>query len=276
MRMNPTEIKAVLGELGGGANKRLGQNFLIDRSALETIIETSNIRSGDNVLEIGPGLGVLTRALFEQGANVYAIERDGRYAEYLERWKENNKISNIHITRGDAAQLDWEMSIPTGAWKFVSNLPYSITSFALRKALWSPIPPANLVVLIQREVAERVVMRDKKTSLLSLMVALSSSSVRLVKRVPAGAFFPPPKVESAILQIVPLTWEEREKYFNIHPDRVMELAKRGFAHPRKYLASNLGLSPEQKLILSDLMGSDRVRAEDLSPAQWASLAKALK
>jgi 16S rRNA (adenine1518-N6/adenine1519-N6)-dimethyltransferase len=110
-----------------------------------------------------------------------------------------------------------------------------------------------------------------KTSLLSLMVALSSSSARIVKRVARGAFFPAPKVESAILEIIPMSWAEREKRWGIHPDKIMEVAKKGFAHPRKFLKSNLALSA-QCSVFSDIGISEKARAEDLSPDDWAKLA----
>jgi 16S rRNA (adenine1518-N6/adenine1519-N6)-dimethyltransferase len=276
--MTPSQIKEALAELGGRANKHLGQHFLIDASALRTIVEAADVKPEDRVLEIGPGLGVLTNALLEKQAEVFAIEQDRRFIDYLEK---KFVGSSLHVTQGDAAVIHWHESIGEGSWKFVSNLPYSITSLALRKALWAPRPPERLVVLVQREVAERVVStapspssspsgRGRKTSLLSLMVALSSSSARIVKRVPAGAFFPPPKVESAILEVIPLSWKERETKWGIHPDRIMEVAKRGFAHPRKFLASNLGVHADA-LIEAGI--APKARAESLSPNAWATLTK---
>ncbi|MBU1034530.1 ribosomal RNA small subunit methyltransferase A [Patescibacteria group bacterium] len=266
--MTPSEIKAALAQLGGYANKRLGQHFLIDKNVLKTIVDTADIKRGDRVLEIGPGLGVLTRALVERGAEVIAIEQDRRFVEFLDsRLREND----IHVVQGDAAAVHWHELVDGGSWKFVSNLPYSITSLALRKALWAPRPPDKIVVLVQREVAERAIAKTGKTSLLSLMVALSSSSARIVKRVARGAFYPPPKVESAILEIIPMTWPEREKQWGIHPDKIMEVAKKGFAHPRKFLKSNLVLGPTS-CVLGRVGIDEKARAEDLSPEEWARLA----
>ena len=311
--MNPTEIKLALSSLGGRANKKLGQHFLIDPAALQSIVDAADIQPNDRVLEIGPGLGVLTGALIERGASIIAIEQDRRFIEYLTdlfltppsplmlrggsdrpvrtpltirgagALKQNG--GKFHILHGDAARLDWNELVGDSPWKFVSNLPYSITSLALRKALWSPRPPSKVVVLVQREVAERAIANSSpsgspsvrgraKTSLLSLMVALASRSARIVKRVPAGAFYPPPKVESAILSIDPLSIAERQKKWGIDPERVMSLAKRGFAHPRKFLASNLGLADPS--ILESIGLDRRVRAEDLSPEQWVELTKGIK
>lgn len=267
--MTPTEIKSTLARLGGGANKRLGQHFLIDTSALAAIVDASSIRPGDRVLEVGPGLGVLTSALLNHGADVTAIEQDRRFAEELRARFADRPFT---LVEGDAASIHWHEIVGSAPWKFVSNLPYGITSLALRKALWAPRAADRVVVLVQREVAERAIARDGKTSLLSLMVALASGSARIVRRVPAGAFYPPPQVESAILDIVPVPTPEREARWGIDPEKIMAAAKKGFAHPRKFLSSNMGIDPS---ILESVGVAPKARAEDLTPEEWASLAKKL-
>lgn len=271
--MKPTEIKRILTGMGGPANKGLGQHFLIDQAVLGSIVDAAAIKPGDFVLEVGPGLGVLTKELLARGAEVTAIEQDRRMVEYL-------KSVDAEIVYGDAAEIHWHELIGERTWKFVANLPYSITSLALRKALWAPKPPENLVVLVQREVGERAVevadtkIKKSKTSLLSLMVALSAESARIVRRVPAGCFYPPPKVESVVLQIVPMPLAERKKKWGINPEKIMEVAKKGFAHPRKLLSSNLGLVRANDYSpLRDLGIDEKARAEDLSPDDWARLAK---
>jgi 16S rRNA (adenine1518-N6/adenine1519-N6)-dimethyltransferase len=264
--MNPTEIKSILQRLGTHPNKRLGQHFLIDQQALETIVEAGELKRGDVVLEIGPGLGVLTQALLERGAIVKAVERDRRFAAYLQEIMKERFI----LIEGDATRVDWGVARP---WKFISNLPYSITSFVLREALWRDDPPEKIVVLVQREVAERAIAKEGKQSLLSLMIALRSSSARMVRRVPRGAFYPPPKVESAILEMVPLDHQASSKRWGIDPARVMAIAKQGFAHPRKLLASNLGIRDTR--ILSVVGLDEKIRAEAVSVEQWVSLAKHL-
>ena len=172
------------------------------------------------------------------------------------------------LVHGDAAKTDWDALVGDQPWKFVSNLPYSITSLALRKALWSESVPEKIAVLVQREVAERAIAKDGKTSLLSLMVALASHEGRIVKRVPAGCFYPAPKVESAILEIAPMTKADRIKKWGMDPEKIMALAKKGFAHPRKLLASNLGIN---QTVLTGLTLNPKARAEDLSPDDWAKL-----
>lgn len=275
--MNPSEIKSVMAEIGASANKRLGQHFLIDQHALATIVETADIQPGERVLEIGPGLGVLTKALIEAGAEVTAVERDRRFVEYLSgrgvlQYAPAFERGRLEIIQGDAAKLDWENAFKNTDWKFVSNLPYSITSLALRKALYATHPPMDIVVLVQREVAERAIARDQKHSLLSLMVAFASHEAKIVKRVAPGAFFPPPKVESAILHIVPMSQDERSAIWGVDPEKVMSVAKRGFAHPRKLLASNLGVT-RSALRVAGI--PEQARAEDLGPGNWVSLTKSL-
>ncbi len=273
--MTPSEIRSILRELGGGANKRLGQHFLIDRSVLDSIVTAADIHPGELVLEIGPGLGVLTRALLAKGADVVAIEKDRRFVEYLNHppapsFSTEGGGDRLRVIHGDAATIHWHEIIGDRPWKLISNLPYSITSLALRKALWAPRPASRVVVLVQREVAERIVT-TRKTSLLSLMVALASSSARILSHVPAHAFYPPPKVESAIFEIVPMMPDDREKRWGIDPEKIMALAKKGFTHPRKFLRSNLELQPTAY----SLLPTENARAENLSPEQWACLAQHL-
>lgn len=285
MDMTPQEIKAALKQVGGWANKNLGQHFLTDRTVPEAIMKVAAVRPGDLVLEVGPGFGALTQTLLDAGAEVVAIEQDKRFVNYLNPKLAPRRGMTVRVVQGDAATVHWHGLLDGRPWKFISNLPYAITSLALRKALWAPKPPDNVVVMVQREVAERAmdtapgvlssessVRSHGKTSLLSLMVALASSSVRLVRRVPADSFFPAPSVESAILHIVPLSAQDRERRWGIDPEKIMQVAKLGFAHPRKIIASNLKLYAPH---LKQTGIPPNARAEDLSPDDWARLARSI-
>lgn len=280
--MNAAEIKKILTQLDIRPSRRLGQNFLIDNNILKKIVDAAEIKPGNLVLEIGPGLGVLTQALLDRGAEVVAIEKDRRFVDYLSTTPTLIR-ANRRIVQGDAVKMDWSElidgpSAPLRAgrpWKFVSNLPYSITSLALRKALYAPNPPSLMVVLVQKEVAERVIASGAKQSLLSLMVALSSKSVKILSRVSPNSFYPIPKVESAILKIVPMTQAEREKKWGIEPEEIMKVARLGFAHPRKLLSSNLKSLQVTGSRLQALGIKEKARAEDLSLADWARLSKIL-
>lgn len=292
--MTPTEIKSIMQSIDSRPIKALGQNFLIDQAALQDIIQAAEIKQGEHVLEIGPGLGVLTKELISSGAKVTAIEKDRRLASYLFKLlspatvgeRSSTKVGGVEGVVGDAAKLDWDKLIGKKPWKFVSNLPYSITSFALRKALYSSTSPDNVVVLVQREVAERILMRDGKMSLLALMVGLSVGTgrdlsvhdrIQIIRRVPPGAFFPPPKVESAILRIVPMSHETRREVWGIDPEEVMAVAKKGFAHPRKLLQRNLQVESSKWQALSARIGFNiKARPEELSVQQWVELTKRIQ
>lgn len=281
--MNPIEIKRILSEVGGGPNKRLGQNFLIDTQVLETMVQTATPATVGMTVEVGPGLGVLTRALLAAGHDVVAVERDRRFVAYLEK---SIQAEKFRLIQGDAADLDWD-SFTVHPWSLISNLPYAISSLALRKALWSSIPASHITVLVQKEVGERVCsvagsvhLKRGKTSLLSLMVALASRSSRIVRVVSAEAFYPPPKVQSAILEIIPNTWAERETLWGIHPESIMRIAKAGFASPRKKLSSNLEthLHLTKDIVTQSFLDvglEPNSRAEDVSPKEWAQLTKSL-
>ncbi len=269
--MTISEIKTILHSIDRKPNKRLGQHFLIDRAALESIVSAAEIQAGDCVLEIGPGLGVLTRALLDAGASVTAIEKDRLF---VQRFKDDKDAwDGLEVIEGDATKLPFFAEASKG-WKLVANLPYAITSLALRKAFYAERPPSRLVVLIQKEVGDRILepVRKKKTSLLSLMVHLAAEDVQIVRRVPAGAFYPPPKVASVVLSATPLSLSDRKKKWGIDPEEVMKIAKKGFSHPRKLLYRNLQIPSENwKMICKKLEIPERVRAEDLSVFQWAQL-----
>jgi 16S rRNA (adenine1518-N6/adenine1519-N6)-dimethyltransferase len=307
--MQTIELRAILERLGKRPDKRLGQNFLIDQSVIHAAIEAGGVQKGDLVLEIGPGLGVLTEALLEKGASVIAIEKDRIFAERLQSLHPSESDSRLRVISGDASQMEW-MSIlsdcrqPSAVsrqpnWKFISNVPYNITSLLLRKALWNSNPPSLGVVLIQKEVAERCLSLlrfsplaprpshlSSRPSLLSLMIALSCSSARIVRNVPPRCFFPPPKVNSVVFEFIPLSVEERIKKWGIDAEEVMKVAKLGFAHPRKQLASNLvsgerevgsGMSKEKmEEILKTLSLNPKIRSEELSIQNWVDLTKMVR
>ena len=133
-----------------------------------------------------------------------------------------------------------------------------------------------MVVLVQKEVAERAIARDGKQSLLSLMVALVASEMRILRKVPPGCFYPPPRVDSAVLYVKPMPAKERHTYWGVDPEEIMLVAKKGFAKPRKFLRSNIEVSEVDSQAWEGLGINPKARAEDLSPRQWAELVKALK
>lgn len=319
--MHTAELRALLDQMGKQPNKRLGQNFLIDLSVVHSAVEAGRIKNGDVVLEVGPGLGVLTEVLLEAGANVIAIEKDRDFAVRLTSLYPESD-SHLRVIEGDAGNIDWfssdlqsQVCLPLRqefrnietephsklpslfhreglgmgpdlqdcSWKFIANVPYSITSLLLRKALWNSNPPSIGIVLIQKEVAQRCLgyfKKDGDRSLLSLMMGLSCSSARIVRNVPPRCFYPSPKVDSVVFEFIPRSLKERQEKWGIDPEEVMKVAKVAFAHPRKQMASNLSgvnnLSKQDiEEILIKLELNPKIRSEELSIQNWVDLTKAV-
>src|SRR3989344_958777 len=268
------------------AKKSLGQHFLNSRHVLEQIISTANIKAGERVLEIGPVTGILTRALLDAGANVLAVEKDDRAFEFLQKefaseisTKWLNLIhEDILKMRRDKETKDrdnstWKSAsrgpILSPPYAVVANIPYYITGAILESFLEHEPRPSRMTLLVQKEVAERIVARDDKNSVLSISVK-AFGEPKIIAKVPRGAFSPPPKVDSAILNIENIS-DRKFKENNAEITRFFEILKAGFAHKRKYLKSNL----EEKIgknkldaIWKNLDLNEKIRAEDLSLEKW--------
>lgn len=269
------------------AKKSLGQHFLRSKSALEAIRDASDVTGNDLVLEVGPGKGALTEILLHFAAKVIAVEKDEELCKYLEE-KFPNDIKNgrLDIIRGDILDFDPEIFrfyINKGIdYKIVANIPYYITGIFLRKFLTAKLQPGSMTILIQKEVAERIVARDKKESLLSISIK-AYGKPKYVKTVKAESFSPPPKVDSAIILIEDIS----RKFFydnEIDERKFFELVRAGFAHKRKMLLGNLKSLFEKKkkdrISLKEefrLCGiSEKARAEDLTLQDWRCLSLQLE
>jgi len=258
---------ALLRQLGLRPRKRFSQSFLVDARIPEQIVRAAEVDPTDEVLEIGPGLGILTRALAERAARVVAVELDRDLAAALPRLVPEN----ARIVAGDALALDPADHF-AGPYKLVANLPYSITSPVLFRYLGVSPRPTLLVVMVQREVAERIAARSGQLSYLAVAVQ-SVASVRIVRLIPPGAFFPPPKVHSAVVRLDPLPTSlvpaERR-------DGFLALVRAGFAQPRKQLANSLaqGLGGPKSEAL-ELLGRAGIaperRPQELDLEEWARL-----
>jgi 16S rRNA (adenine1518-N6/adenine1519-N6)-dimethyltransferase len=261
------------------AKKSLGQNFLTSQSVVDKIVETANLNDTDVVLEVGPGKGVLTQALLEKAGKVIAVEKDDALIYLLkERFAQEIKEEKLILVRGDILKFDFEEhGLKKGNYKIVANIPYYITGEFLRKTLSSDIQPTQMVLLVQKEVAERIA-RSKKESILSLSVKVYGEP-KYIQTVKAGSFSPAPKVDSAILSIENIS----KKFFTnseVQPhcseSRFFEVVKTGFAHKRKLLLSNLSIlksKEEIKKAFSKANIDEKARAEDLSLEQWALITK---
>jgi 16S rRNA (adenine1518-N6/adenine1519-N6)-dimethyltransferase len=251
------------------AKKHLGQNFLTSIPARIAIVEAGNVTPSDTVLEIGPGKGFLTKALLDTGASVIALEKDSDLLPLLrEQFSTYNQFTLIE---GDA--LTYEP--PQGAYKLIANIPYYITGAIFERYLSHVHQPETFVVLIQKEVAERIVARDNKESILSLSVK-AYGEPKLVYRVNKGSFNPAPTVDSAVLAVYNIS---RKNFINqYHESMFFRVVKAGFAHKRKMLISNLkDLFPEKHIpaIFERLAISPKVRAEDVTLSTWLLLSKEL-
>ena len=261
-----------LRELGLAPKKSLGQHFLVSQGALRRIVEAAQLQPGDLVLEIGPGLGVLTQALAQGGARVVAVELDQELADALAR-SFSGQGGSVRIVHGDARTLDpADLLPPDKPYQVVANLPYYAAAPILRRFLESARRPTRLVVMLQREVARSMVGAPGRLSLLALGVHFYGRP-RLVASVPPGAFYPPPKVASAIVCIdvapePPLPPGDWKDFFS--------LVRAGFSAPRKQLrgalSHALAISPQEvETLLRSGDIDHRRRAGTLSLQEWLTL-----
>ncbi|HNX34671.1 MAG TPA: 16S rRNA (adenine(1518)-N(6)/adenine(1519)-N(6))-dimethyltransferase RsmA [Kiritimatiellia bacterium] len=274
---SPSQVKAWCIENDFHPNKTLGQNFLIDRNILEAMVDASGVRPGDHVLEIGPGLGVLTEALLARGVRVTAVEKDSRLAARLASALE--APSGLRVIGADALELDLDTLLAEGFAACVSNLPYSVGTRILLEIALHPRAPRSITVLVQTEVAERFAARCGEDARGQAGVWLQLDyDVRLVREVKASCFWPRPEVGSTIVRLdrhgCDLAPEERRWFF--------ELTRYAFMHRRKQLGASLRKAPvpigRSEAALAALFDAAEIgpqaRAEQVSDGQWQQLARA--
>jgi len=273
------DVLGTLRRYGIRPSKGLGQNFILDESILDAVVAGSGVGPDDLVLEIGPGLGALTRRLASRADQVVAVELDRRMVAILE--SELAEQDNVRIVQGDILELTprellaEELERHAG-YSVVANLPYYITSAVLRHLL-SGQRPNRMTVMVQREVAERIMAKPGKLSLLALSVQVYGAP-RLVCQVPASAFFPEPKVSSAVIRVdvyeQPLVPKALQEAF-------FSVARAGFSQKRKQLhnslRSGLRISSEAVREALEKAGVDPARrAQTLSIEEWVRLAEGLE
>ena len=261
------------------ARKSLGQHFLIDRDVLELIVATAKITATDTVVEVGPGLGVLTGELAGKAGLVVAVEKDSRLSAVLGDTmtsRPNVTVINKDILEVEPASLLEGLPLPATvsplSYKVVANLPYYITSAVLRHFLEAKVKPEIMVVMVQKEVAEAIVAEPGRMSLLSVSVQFYGKP-RIVSYVPANCFYPAPKVDSAILRVdrysqPPVAVADEAVFF--------KMVRAGFVAPRKQMANSLaqGLKWPKAEVLSLLEKASIMpqrRAETLTLDEWAKL-----
>ncbi|MHB0978323.1 MAG: 16S rRNA (adenine(1518)-N(6)/adenine(1519)-N(6))-dimethyltransferase RsmA [Minisyncoccota bacterium] len=258
--------------------KSLGQNFLTSQSAVSKIVDTADPSGDDIILEIGPGKGVLTEKLLFFAGKVVAVEKDDNLFEFLkEKFKKEIEANKLDLIHGDI--LDFDPSVFSFYkdlnYKLVANIPYNITGAILKKFLSAEIQPELMVLMLQKEVAERIVARDKKESILSLSVKIYGEP-KYIQTVKAGSFSPAPKVDSAILLIENISKEFFNKFSE---ERFFEILRAGFKSKRKKLSSNLvGVVSKEKVLetFEKLKLDPNLRAEDLDISGWRKLVESLE
>lgn len=253
------------------AKKSLGQNFLVNPGIVAKIIIAADLSPDDTVLEVGPGTGILTEALAASGARIIAIEKDRRLIQDLEA---KFSAAQIEIMEGDVLEFrPAEHGLGDGDYKIVANLPYYITSYFLRMVFEEWPQPALMVLMVQKEVAQRLMAKPPAMNLLALSVQYYTEP-RLVATVSRGSFRPIPKVGSAVIALLPRTRHplppEREVKF-------FELAKAAFAGKRKQLLNTLpgalGKTKEETAAILQEAGIDpSARPETVDMTQWLHLA----
>lgn len=256
------------------AKKHLGQHFLTSKKALSDIIRAGELNKDDCVLEIGPGKGVLTEALLRDTKKVAAVEMDTDLIPLLaEKFKKEIEKNKFNLINADILELDLK-NLKLGTYKLIANIPYYITGAIIRKFLSEKNKPDKIVLLIQKEVAERICSKNGKESLLSLSVKVYGSP-KIVSRVPKGAFSPAPNVDSAIISISTNTKPVFKS--KASEDGFFKVLHAGFAHPRKMLLGNLSkvYKGDLKEVFESLNMSLKIRSEDVPLEKWLEISQAL-
>lgn len=262
------------------AKKSLGQHFLNSPGVLAKIVDAAKLTPGETVLEIGPGTGVLTRALLDAGANVIAVEKDTRaYGLLMEKFGAELVDKRLTLYLGDILESDRaSYGLVENKYALVANIPYYITGAILESFLEHEPRPNRMVLLVQKEVAERIVAADNKESILSVSVK-AFGVPRMIAKVPRGAFTPPPTVDSAILSVENISgknFKGKNSGEDIDIKKFFKIVRAGFAHKRKYVKRNLEdalAKTEIDKIWTKNKLDEKLRAEDVILEEWFGIAR---
>lgn len=254
--------------------KKLGQNFLISEKIAKKIVNSTNIKKNDIILEIGSGLGILTYFLAKKAKKVIAIEKDSKIINISKQLLNNYKnieFINEDILKLDILKLFKQLNIKN--YKIIANLPYYISVYIIRLFLEIKNPPNEMILMVQKEVAERICNISKKSNILNISINFYAKS-KIIFYVSKDFFWPKPKVDSAILKI----YNIKNKNLKINSDLFFKILKTGFSNPRKKLINNLSTGLKiKKDFLYTLFKKNKIdlnkRAEDLNLDDWINLVK---
>lgn len=266
---NVSATRHILKKFNLRASKRLGQNFLIDSDVVEGIVEAAEISEGDNVLEIGPGIGTLTQGLLEAGANVTAVELDKKLPAVLAQTLEG--YENFKLVQGDILKVDIEELMPQN-FKVVANLPYYITTQILLTLMERKLPLTKIVTMVQKEVAERMTAAPNSKSYGAMTVAVQfRADVRIAFDVPPESFMPRPEVTSSVV-----VCDIRESPFKVDEVFFTKVVRAAFGQRRKTLLNSLvgaGFQRDAVEKALEVAGIEPARrAETLTLEEFATLA----
>ena len=267
------EVKNILNVIGLKPQIAAGQSFLLDEEVVEAMVDAADIQTGDKVLEIGPGLGILTAALANRGADVIAVELDDRLYPYVK--KKFSAQKNVRIVHADIFKLNLNNYFVDGQYALVANLPYSATSLVFRNFLTLAPRPAGMTVMIQREVAQRICAEPGEMSMLALSVQ-HYCQPSLLFNVPPTKYFPVPKVTSSVLHC-----SDIRPVDDIGDRELFRIMRAGFSSRRKKLSNslsaNLKLPAEQvEGAMEKLQFDPNIRAQELTLGDWSKLRQALR
>jgi 16S rRNA (adenine1518-N6/adenine1519-N6)-dimethyltransferase len=263
-------IKNLIKKYNFFPSKKLGQNFLVSKKILQKIIEISNLSKDEIVLEVGPGIGNLTIEMAKKAKKIIAIEKDQRMIEILKEQLKNFDIKNVELKKGDILKED------LSKYKFskvVANIPYYLTSPLVRKFLENNFLPKEIILMVQKEVAQRICQKPPKMNLLAVAVQFYADP-QIEFFVPKKFFWPKPKVDSALIKIIPKKISFSPQFIEIF----FKIVKAGFSQPRKKLINNLSEKLKiDKNIVKDWLFKNGIkenqRAQNLKIEDWINLTK---
>ena len=266
-------VKGLIKKYRAPPSKKLGQNFLIDKGVVKKIIKSANLKRKDNILEIGPGLGTLTLELAKKAKKVIAIEKDPKMIEILKETLKNFK--NVEIVQGDILKISNSQFLISN-YKVVANLPFYLTAPVIRKFLEAKNPPKEMILMVQKEVGQRICACPPKMSILAVSVQFYAKA-EIISWVSKKSSWPQPKIDSAIIKITP-----KKPTIKLGlVDLFFKVVKAGFSQPRKQLINNLSkkLKMDKEKVKNWLFKNaiePKQRAETLTVKDWLNLTKSFK
>jgi 16S rRNA (adenine1518-N6/adenine1519-N6)-dimethyltransferase len=272
-RRTREQWQRILHARGIRPERSMGQNFLVEPEVVKEIVRIADVHACDTVVEVGPGLGVLTRELANTRASVIAIELDQDLKRFLDT--DLNSLENVRIIERDALHVDIGDLVGDTTYKVVANLPYSTGTAIARRFLEHPLPPVTMTVMLQKEVAERMVAQPPDMSLLTLSTQIHASGA-IAMSVPPDVFYPPPKVDSAVVRLssrdTPLVDRDQEA-------ALFRLATSAFQRKRKTLSNGLaqGLGQPKHdidIVLQSIGIDPSRRPQTLSVGEWIAVSGA--